>query len=221
MGVGVAVRQQSLAFYFAMLSSSSFSPKLLYCLSLGEGAAAEFSGSGNRYERAYETLMTRINDQGEPQASLSRRSLAFIVHASRPLTVSELRQLLAVGAGDSLLDSHNTPTIQAILTACAGLVTVAGHWEDDMGEPDAAAPVRLRHRTTYEYHERTRKRLFPGGEEQITAAFTAYLSLPCFSEGSCATRSELESRLRAHPLYRYAALHWGHHARLALSNSPA
>ena len=188
-------------------------------------AIAEFPGPNSSYDQAYETMMMHINDQAGSQASLARRCLSLILHASRPLTVSELRHALAVGAGDSLSNPHDMPCIKTIVGACAGLVTFSGYKqqlnsEDDTDEPDAAAPVRLLHRTAYTYLTRTRKRWFPNGEEQITAACVAYLSLPCFSGGPCATFSELESRLRAWSLYHYSALQWGHHARAALSRSP-
>ncbi|KAK3371093.1 hypothetical protein B0T24DRAFT_491973, partial [Lasiosphaeria ovina] len=54
---------------------------------------------------------------------------------------------------------------------------------------------------------------FPGAERNVTDVCVTYLSFDPFATGTCRNDEDFRARLRSHPLYDYAAHHWGHHAR--------
>ena len=146
--------------------------------------------------------MERI--EGQAGAKLAKQVLSWITCARRPLTTIELQHALAVEVGESKLDEDNVPQIEDMVSVCAGLVTVDGE----------SGIIRLVHYTTQQYFQ-TQKRWFPNIEIDITKICVAYLSFSVFESGFCQTH-EFEERLQSHPLYDYAAHHWGHHAREAL-----
>ena len=156
------------------------------------------------YDEAYKDAMERIEGQADAK-ELAKQVLSWITSARRPLTTIELRHALAVEIGESKLDEDNVPQIEDMVSVCAGLVTVDGE----------SGIIRLVHYTTQEYFQRTQKRWFPNIETDITIICVTYLSFRVFESGFCQTH-EFEERLRSHPLYDYAAHHWGHHAREAL-----
>src|SRR5262249_43372996 len=63
------------------------------------------------------------------------------------------------------------------------------------------------------YFNETWRRWFPTAKSDITAVCATYLSFDIFENGSCRTNEKFRKRLRANPLYSYAAQNWGHHAR--------
>jgi hypothetical protein len=67
--------------------------------------------------------------------------------------------------------------------------------------------------TAREYFERTRASRFPDAQASITKVCLAYLSFDTFQRGYCLNDTELESLLEDNALLRYAARHWGDHAR--------
>ncbi|KAK6977559.1 ANK-REP-region domain-containing protein [Favolaschia claudopus] len=73
---------------------------------------------------AYLITMDRINSQSETYKELAHRTLMWVSNAIRPLSVTELCQILAVEPGDTSLDLVKAPHIEIILAVCAGLVTI-------------------------------------------------------------------------------------------------
>ena len=155
------------------------------------------------YDEAYKDAMERIEGQAGAK-ELAKQVLSWITCARRPLTTIELQHALAVEIGESKLDEDNVPQIEDMVSVCAGLVTVDGE----------SGIIRLVHYTTQEYFQRTQKHWFPNIETDITILCVTYLSFSVFESGFCQTH-EFEERLWSHPLYDYAAHHWGHHAREA------
>ena len=151
---------------------------------------------------AYRQAMDRITGQKPRWKNPAMDVLGWITCAERPLTTVELQHALAVEAGEPKFDGENLPQTEAMISVCAGLVTVDE--ESDI--------IRLVHRTAQEYFGWTQKDWFPNAELEITTTCATYLSFDAFSSGPCQTDNEFEERLRSHPLYQYAAQTWAHHA---------
>ncbi|KAK3389608.1 hypothetical protein B0H63DRAFT_507150 [Podospora didyma] len=163
------------------------------------------------YDMAYAAAMQQIENQVPDQVDTAKKALAYVTFAKRPLTVAELRHVLAVRTVDTELDD-SIPHIDDIVATCAGLIITVGREEGSGG----AKQVRLIHRTAHEYLQRTHSRWLPEGEKRFATACVAYLSLRAFEAGSCDSDAGLERRQRTFPFYTYAALHWVHHAQAAL-----
>lgn len=162
------------------------------------------------YGSAYSEAIERIEGQVAGHRQLGIRVLSWIVYARRPLTILELQQALGVEVGACDLDQDNLDDIQLMVSTCAGLVTV----------DSPSCIIRLVHRTAQEFFERRRGQIFPSAEEEIASACATTLSFDAFGTGFCITREELEQRFRSYPFYRYAAQHWGYHARTASLATP-
>lgn len=151
---------------------------------------------------AYEQAMERINRQKTGLRKFAIQVLSWITCARRPLSALELQHALAVKIGESELDNENLPQIEDMVSACAGFVTV----EQQSGI------IRFVHYTTQEYFEQTQIHWFPKAETYITTVCATYLSFGVFKCGYCQSDAEFEERLKANPLFHYAAHNWGHHA---------
>ncbi|KAH7122392.1 hypothetical protein B0J11DRAFT_581097 [Dendryphion nanum] len=154
---------------------------------------------------AYQDAMERINSQKTGLKTLALQVLAWITCAKRPVSQFEVQHALAVEPDDTELDEDNLPDIKDMVDVCAGLVTIDRE----------SNTIRLVHYTTQEYFEGTRETWFPDAEEMIATICITYLSFERFEEGPCELPEEIEDRLRNNELYEYAAVCWGHHARLA------
>jgi ankyrin repeat protein len=161
------------------------------------------------YDQAYEEAMKRIRQQGTDGKKLAEQVLAWITYGKRPLHVVELQHALAVEGHRLSLKETRIPHVQDMVSVCCGLVTV----------DEESNIIRLVHYTTQEYFQRTQQDLFPHAEAEITMICCTYLSFSVFETGYCQTNNEFEHRLKVNPLYNYAAHHWGHHARRALTLS--
>ena len=155
--------------------------------------------------RAYDYAMERINGQSAGFRELAIKVLSWITCAKRPLTVEELQHALAVEIGEPELDEDNLPEVEAMVSACAGLVTV----------DEESSIIRLVHYTAQEYLERVQNTWFPDAETEITSVCIAYLSFRTFESGFCQTHIDFKERLQSNPFYSYAARYWGHHAQMA------
>jgi hypothetical protein len=155
--------------------------------------------------KTYEQAMERIEGQGIRIRELAKRILAWIIHAKRPLSTTELRHALATKPGSVNLDKDYLPSVQVLRSVCAGLVTV----------DEQSGIARLVHYTTQEYFERTWISWFPDVRKDIAITCVTYLSFDAFEAGFCPTDEEFEARSRLNPLYAYAARNWGYHAYTA------
>ena len=149
----------------------------------------------------YHEALQRIWDQDEGDVKLARQVLSWISFAIRPLALNEVQHALAIEPGDTDIDGEALPEEDLLVSACAGLVTLDR--ESNI--------IRLVHHTTQKYFERIRMSQFPDGQISITKTCLTYLSLDILA-GHC-NSDELNNRLQKYPLLRYAALHWGDHAR--------
>lgn len=157
------------------------------------------------YDTAYDKAMERIQGQVRDQRKLAEEVLSWITCAKRPLTALELRNALAVELGESEFYDDNMPDLEDIISACAGLVTTVSRSSGDV--------IRLVHATAKEYFERKWTVWFADAHSRIATTCVTYLSFDVFEEGICSNQTSFEERIHRYPLYSYASLNWGHHAR--------
>lgn len=171
--------------------------------------------------------------QSKDQATLAFEVLGWMICAKRPLSVAELQTALGIEPETQELDTDNCPDIETMLSACAGLVTVEKmitsarvlamesttspkSSDDTTGSYSSMDTMRLVHYTTQEYLHRTQQQWDPGCQHRIARACTTFLS---FDRYSASPTNFFGTRLHgsraADAFYSYAALNWGHHARLS------
>ncbi|PTB55060.1 hypothetical protein M431DRAFT_508483 [Trichoderma harzianum CBS 226.95] len=178
---------------------------------------------------AYDDTVERIKSQKNGFRKLAEKTLSWISHAKRQLTVIELQHALAVdleidnGEIPRDFDNESKPGIDLIVSVCCGLVTT----DQDISDEDGRA-IRLVHYTTQEYLNQARKEWFPEAEKGIADVCAVYLSFDVFESGvllfetNASYREKYEGvdkRLQSNPFYAYAAMNWGHHARESNTSS--
>ncbi|KAK0639751.1 ankyrin repeat-containing domain protein [Cercophora newfieldiana] len=153
-------------------------------------------------DQAYDEALERINGQKQALRELAKNALAWIVHAKRPLTTLELQHALSIDGvrSPSEFDFDNIPSVDDMVSVCAGLVTV----------DEESRIVRLIHHTTHEYLERD-GRWFPNARNYILATCMTYLSFDIFRDKSVSPESGLQEHHESYPLLRYAGDHWGYY----------
>jgi len=159
------------------------------------------SGSG-AYDAAYEEVMERINSQAAESANLAKQVISWVAYSKRALTVTEIQHALAIEPGELDLDQDNITPVENLVSVCAGLVVV----------DEGSNIVHLVHYTTQEYFDRTGKHWFPNAEADIATACITYLLFKTF-QSEPTDELALHVQIQSNPLYVYAALNWGHHAR--------
>ncbi|KAL7924052.1 hypothetical protein ACQKWADRAFT_319904 [Trichoderma austrokoningii] len=154
----------------------------------------------------YEELMKRVKLQNpHDHAELAMRVIGWIFYTSRPLTVIEMQNALAVEPGDTCLDDDGIPNRDLLVSVCAGIVMIN----------DNSDTISFVHYTAQEYFQRGGQRLLHHANRDIAATCLTYLHFDSFS---CHT-TKLTSRevfltlLQDNPLLGYAAHHWGNHLR--------
>jgi hypothetical protein len=149
------------------------------------------------YEEAYDAAMERTCAQGKGSSEMTKRILAWILWAYRPLSTLELLHALAVEPGDTEIDEDNILETEQILTICAGLVTI-----DEQSDQ-----VRFIHYTTQEYLQRNHGMRLPDGKIEIARSCTAYLSIDGLAVNPCSSTEAHEHRLKEFALLEYAAVY--------------
>ena len=175
------------------------------CISEGEVEEA-LEDPPEGYDGFYERNMLRITEESDnARASrLARKTLEWVVHAHRPLSLAELRDALAVDLNRAGFRKAARPDKATILEVTAGMIMI------DFDDKS----VRLNHRTAQEYFDKNRNRWFPVASANIARVSLHYMSLgelskPC--EGIFED-NEFDTRRRTYPLLEYAYLYWGDHA---------
>ena len=175
------------------------------CISEGEVEDA-LDDPPEGYDGFYERNMLRITEESDnTRASrLARKTLEWVVHAHRPLSLAELKDALAVDLNKACFRKAARPDKATILEVTAGMIMI------DFDENN----VRLNHRTAQEYFDMTRDRWFPAASADMARVSLHYMSLrelskPC--EGIYEDK-DFDARRKAYPLLEYASLYWGAHA---------
>ncbi len=151
----------------------------------------------------YDDQASLIESQYESLSSLAKLFVAWIVYPRQPLTVEELQCALASSTNLGGLEEDNSISIEALVTAYPGWVTVDKH----------SGLILMTHRSAYIYlRQKVADDWIPEIDSVITKICIAYLSQSSFKNGPCTSDMDFEDLSRSYPFYRYAARHWGHHA---------
>ncbi|MCJ1464603.1 hypothetical protein MMC07_003216 [Pseudocyphellaria aurata] len=160
-------------------------------------------------DKTYDEVWYRIKAQNPDDAELATRVIYWVFHAFRPLTIAEMQHALAVEPGDNTLDDDNIPNEEVLVSVCAGIVLVQ----------QESHTIGFVHNTTQEYFERRGVEHFPSARQEILRSCLTYLMFDEFNSEPCKTEEEMENRLDYRPFLKYAAMHWGDHARGQLEES--
>ncbi|PGH17507.1 hypothetical protein AJ79_01107 [Helicocarpus griseus UAMH5409] len=158
-------------------------------------------------DETYERILSRIST---PDIPLARQALLWLVHSSRPLTLSELAEGAILKPGITTLtaeDKLHDP--EDILEVCGSLVTLDG------------TRVILAHNSVRDYllSPRAARNLptfhLPGSQclPELATLCLTYLLMDPFATGPCQTSKEIISRLENWPLLMYISHNWAGHAR--------
>jgi hypothetical protein len=118
----------------------------------------------------YAEAMQRIDRQSKEDRDLAMLTLTWVVNTKRPLSVTELREALAIEPESTSLDIESLLDIDIILSVCAGLIIV----------DETSSVVRLIHYTTREYVDSVQSDLFSLAQTTIVSACLIYLSFKEF-----------------------------------------
>ncbi|KAL8991781.1 MAG: hypothetical protein Q9169_007655 [Polycauliona sp. 2 TL-2023] len=159
----------------------------------------------------YDEALRRIEDQDEEHAALAKQVLAWILCASRSLTIVELQHALAAESTQPSqgVDEEFIINLDDIIYSCAGLITL----------DEKTNVVRMVHYSAQEYFSANRQIHFPRGHEDIAVVCLKYLSSDLFSNGRCKDKQEIRTQCDANPLLDYAARFWGYHTRMSGQNA--
>lgn len=94
--------------------------------------------------------MEQIEDQVKDRQELAKQVLSWITCAKRPLTTTELQNVLAVEVGNSKLEKESIPRVEDMVSVCTGLVTV----------DQESNVIRLIHYTAEQYFDKRREAWF-------------------------------------------------------------
>ncbi|GIK05252.1 hypothetical protein Aspvir_009356 [Aspergillus viridinutans] len=144
----------------------------------------------------YNEITMRIFNQPSPDSTLARQILIWVAFSRRPVTTSEITDIVGVEVTSQVIASSRGVLAGAELltSVCAGILTI----------DSKAGTLRPAHVTLETYLQRNREGIFAQAQEYITASCMRYLSFEEFKAGP--------SRLQKHPFFHYAANEWGHHA---------
>lgn len=120
----------------------------------------------------YEELMNRVKLQNpHDHAELAMRVLGWICYTSRPLTVVEMQNALAVEPDDTCLDDDGIPNRDLLVSVCAGIVMIN----------DNSDTISFVYYTAQEYFQRSGQRLLNHANRDIAATCLTYLHFDSFS----------------------------------------
>lgn len=148
--------------------------------------------------------MERIESQVSARRSRAQQLLAWILCATRPLRLEEVRAALGVELDDTDADPEALPNMDHALSTCAGILAV----------DQESQLVRFLHYTFHQYLA-DRSFTFQGRNPQVYLSRVC-LTYICFSQlqtGYCTSDVDMDARLTAYPLLRYSSENWGRHAR--------
>ena len=157
-------------------------------------------------DRTYSEAWHRVCNQSPQQAELGKRILSWMIHATRPLRVQELRYALAIEDNDEEIDPDGLLDVATLTSFCAGLVII----------DEQRGLFSLVHPTTQEYFDKHKDVLFPAAHENIAATCITYLNMrPFRAEGALDGFAAFYERRCTCHLLGYAAVNWGFHAAVA------
>ncbi len=198
------------------LSQGMFLPARLHLDSIARSMSeAALNASLDRLPRqlnaTYDEAMHRVHHQDEEHADLAKKVLAWILYASRLLTMLELQHALAIAnnaSNQSIIDDEQIIKPENIISSCAGIITM----------DKKTNVVRMVLYSAQEYFSTNRQTHFPNGHREIADVCLAYLGSEQFSHERYASKDQMDTRLKQTPFFGYAARYWGHHVRESGAN---
>jgi len=142
-----------------------------------------------------------------------KKLFQWLTHSLRPLTLRELAEAISIEIGQARMDFSAVPTDPAdILRFCGGLVTIAGH--------DDQETVNFSHFSIKEFLLSprildTEVAEFYGGSPamiyDVAVICLTYITMDDFADGQCLECTKLKERGRKYGFLRYAASQWYSH----------
>ncbi|KAL8756169.1 MAG: hypothetical protein Q9199_003121 [Rusavskia elegans] len=178
-------------------------------------SAAALKASLQRLPRqlstTYDEALRRIEDQDDEHAALAKKVLAWILYASRSLTIVELQHALAAESTEPPqgFDEEFIINPDDIIYSCAGLITL----------DKKTNVIRMVHYSAQEYFSANRQAHFPRGHEDIATVCLKYLSSNLFSSGRRKDKQEVRTQCADNPFLDYAGRFWGYHTRMSGPNA--
>ncbi|KAL4798480.1 nucleoside phosphorylase domain-containing protein [Aspergillus venezuelensis] len=158
----------------------------------------------NAITETYDNAMQRIKDQSAPDRELADKIMLWISHIREPLTLHDLQCALTIREGDTGLDFDDLIPGELLISTCAGLV----HVEKETNR------LQFVHSTVQEYILATKSSKYPDGDAQMAHVCIQFLSLDLFRiKHDTLTVAQFRNIITTFPFLRYAAGHWGFHAR--------
>ena len=145
-------------------------------------------------ESAYRGLFDRISK--DHSHKLVVKILSWIFNAKEPLFMNDLQEALALELGDQKVHENYFLAPAVIVEVCKSLIVHEKH--SDI--------VRFTHSTVRDFLANMEQEGLLGKGELVKTLLT-YLLFSVF-EKPCTDDAELESRIKEHPLGRYAAKWW-------------
>ncbi|KXX73563.1 Vegetative incompatibility protein HET-E-1 [Madurella mycetomatis] len=153
-------------------------------------------------DEAFAETISRIQSLPESRRRIGMGVLMYLAHARRPMTVSQLSDVLAMRPGQRTINVKYRPSAKVLLECCQGLVTI---------DPETQN-ARVAHYAVQEYLVAHSASLFPRAGANLAIQCLRYLLLDSFAHGPWATRAEIESLIEAYPFLPYAVSFWGSYA---------
>jgi hypothetical protein len=161
------------------------------------------------YVRAFSKI--RI-EMGEDSITI-KKLFQWLTHSLRPLTLRELAEAISIEIGQARMDFSAVPTDpEDILRFCGGLVTIAGHGNQET--------VNFSHFSIKEFLISprildTEVAEFYGGSPEIiydvAATCITYIMMDDFADGQCLEITKLKERGQKYGFLDYAASQWVNH----------
>jgi hypothetical protein len=132
----------------------------------------------------YSDTMTRIFSQPSPVATLARQILIWVAFSRRPITVSEVADIIGAEVISRAFASSCGVLAgpELLTTVCAGILTI----------DSKADTLRPAHVTFETYLQRNREIIFAQAQEYITTSCIRYLSFEEFKAGPCELQAQCQ-----------------------------
>lgn len=154
--------------------------------------------------------MQRVTTQPEEKANMGSKALMILTTSRRPLTEDELCHALAVDLEDleEDFDEENVPTIDYVLSSCAGLVIVEaqsrervpGTTMQGVETPSGSRVVQVAHKSIRDYLSSLQTGVFRHAEAKMAAICRIYKQ----------ASGKFDDKQRF-LFMDYVVKHWGHH----------
>jgi ankyrin repeat protein len=150
----------------------------------------------NTLERAYADVMSRIEASGYDHKELALKTLSWVLHARRPLTMAELREAVAIEDHSAELEEEDLSDATVIVECCGSLIL----------HEQTSDIVRFAHYTVNDFIK-TQNNLL--GEVDLAKSCLIYLTFDVFEDVPCQTVDEYHCLIEVHKLMRYSCQYWG------------